>query len=162
VRILDHLGHVGFGQEAAMGIFLAAGSVWIIAFGSLCGWLAGEKGRSAVRAAVSPGWRGVVTATGGYVDFVPPHGIQEAIDKKRSQLRGKEDVMLAINLGGPHVDSHSWSMEVSREFRPGATLGPTVDAPTNVLGVLAFNGGVDQVMVSVFCRRSLLSTPVES
>ena len=40
LRMLDHLGQVGFGQEGAMGIFLAAGSVWIIAFGPLCGRLA--------------------------------------------------------------------------------------------------------------------------
>lgn len=98
--------------------------------------------RRLLSATVSPGWRGVVTATGGYVDFVPPPGIQEAIDKKRPQLRGKGDLTLAVNLGGLHVDPYSWSMETSREFRLSASLGPTVDAPTNVLGVLAFNGGV--------------------
>jgi hypothetical protein len=47
-----------------------------------------------LRVAISPGWGGVVTATGGYVDFDPPPGIQEAIEKKRSQLRGKGDIML--------------------------------------------------------------------
>jgi len=98
--------------------------------------------RRLLHAAVSPGWGGVATATGGYVDFEPPPGIQEAIDKKRSQLRGKGDLTLAVNLGGLHVDPYSWSMQASRDFRLGASLGPTVDAPANVLGVLAFNGGV--------------------
>jgi hypothetical protein len=98
--------------------------------------------RRLLHAAVSPGWRGVATATGGHVDFVPPSGIQEAIDKKRSQLRRAGDLMLGVNLGGLHIDSYSWSMQTSRDFSLGASAGPSVDAPTNVVGVLAFNGGV--------------------
>lgn len=97
---------------------------------------------SLLRAAISPGWGGVVTATGTRVGFDPPPGIQEAIEKKRSQLRGKGDIMLAINLGGLHVDPYSWSMHTSKDFKVGASPRPTVDAPINVLGVLAFNGGV--------------------
>jgi len=97
---------------------------------------------SLLRATVSPGWGGVVTATGGHVDFAPPPGIQEAIKKKRSQLRGKGDIMLAVNLGGLHIDPYSWSMQTSTDFKLGASPQPTVDAPANVLGVLAFNGGV--------------------
>jgi hypothetical protein len=95
-----------------------------------------------LRATVSPGWRGVVTATGGHVDFAPPPGIQEAIEKKRPQLLGSSDIMLAVNLGGLHVDPYSWSMQTSRDFSDGASPQPSVDAPANVLGVLAFNGGV--------------------
>jgi hypothetical protein len=91
----------------------------------------------------------VVTATGGYVDFHPPPGIQEAIEKKRSQLRGKGDVMLAVNLGGLHVDPYSWSMQTSKDFKVGASPHATVDAPTNVLGVLAFNGGVPGQMLTL-------------
>jgi hypothetical protein len=76
------------------------------------------------------------------VDLDPPNGIQEAIEKKRSQLRGKGDTVLAVNLGRLHVDPYFWSLEITRDFRIGASAQPTVDAPSNVLGVLAFNGGV--------------------
>jgi hypothetical protein len=58
------------------------------------------------------------------------------------QLRGKGDMMLAVNLGGLHVDPYSWSMQTSADLRVGASPQPTVDAPANVLGVRAFNGGV--------------------
>jgi hypothetical protein len=102
-----------------------------------------------LRAEISPGWGGVVTATVTRVGFDPPPGIQEAIEKKRSQLRGKGDIMLAVNLGGLHVDPYSWSMQTSSEFRLGASPHPTVDAPTNVLGVLAFNGGVPGQMLTL-------------
>ncbi len=112
-----------------------------------------------LRVAISPGWGGVVTATGGYVDFDPPPGIQEAIEKKRSQLRGKGDIMLAVNLGGLHVDPYSWSMQTNTDFRTGASAHPTVDAPTNVLGVLAFNGGVPgrQLALSVWLPNTARS-----
>jgi hypothetical protein len=95
-----------------------------------------------LRAFVSAGWGGVVTATGGYVDFNPPPGIQEAVEKKRAQIGGKGDIILAVNLGGLHVDTYSWSMQTIADLGIGASPQPAVDAPANVSGVLAFNGGV--------------------
>jgi hypothetical protein len=95
-----------------------------------------------LRAAISPGWPGVFTTTGTRLGSEPPAGIREAIERKRSQLRDKGDLMLAVNLGGLHVDPYSWSLGASNDFRYGATPQPTVDGPSNVLGVLAFNGGV--------------------
>ncbi|MGA2514317.1 MAG: hypothetical protein ABSG37_11980 [Candidatus Limnocylindrales bacterium] len=93
-----------------------------------------------LRVEVAPGWTGVVAATSPYRTFDPLPDIEETISKKRTQLLRAGEVVLAINLDRLQLGAHTWSLSKNNDFRYGAR-SPTIEAPTNVIGVLTFHGG---------------------
>jgi hypothetical protein len=96
-----------------------------------------------LRAEVGSRWaRGVATTARVLVHFDPMTEIGRTIKTTTVQLNRWNDVVLAINLNALHFGSHFWTLRTIDDWREGVAEPPAVCAPPNVLGVLAFNGGL--------------------
>jgi hypothetical protein len=70
----------------------------------------------------------------GHYDPIPD--VEDAIERKRRQLRPHEAVVVGVNVDSVSADVHAWALRRALESSGGTT--PSIVVPANVVGAIAF------------------------